>query len=102
MINLGCDLQYHLLYRRHKRRRISAPPRTIFQRAIDACSMPWDDPHLRSLLAGETPTILRGHHSSSYYNEHGQPLWHGGYSVRLDVCTVADLFVFMIIYDYNI
>ncbi|KAG0717589.1 Zinc finger SWIM domain-containing protein 5 [Chionoecetes opilio] len=63
-------------HRRHKRRRISAPPRTIFHRAIDACTMSWDDHHLRTILAGETPVLRTSQHSSSYYNEHGQPLWH--------------------------
>ncbi|XP_047482304.1 zinc finger SWIM domain-containing protein 4-like isoform X2 [Penaeus chinensis] len=63
-------------HRRHKRRRISAPPRTIFHRAIDACNMSWEDNHLATILAGETPVLRTNQHSSSYYNEHGQPLWH--------------------------
>ncbi|XP_066974337.1 zinc finger SWIM domain-containing protein 5-like isoform X2 [Macrobrachium rosenbergii] len=65
-------------HRRHKRRRISAPPRTIFHRAIDACNMSWDDHHLRTILAGETPVLrsTQHQHPSSYYNEQGQPLWH--------------------------
>ncbi|KAF2349650.1 hypothetical protein FHG87_019593 [Trinorchestia longiramus] len=42
--------------RRHKRRRLCPPaPRSIFQWAIDASSLTWDDPHLRTILCGGVP-----------------------------------------------
>ncbi|KAB7499852.1 Zinc finger SWIM domain-containing protein 6 [Armadillidium nasatum] len=62
-------------HRRHKKRRRLTPPRTIFHRAIDACSMTWEDEHLKAILSGETSVLRKNRHPSSYFNEHGQPLW---------------------------
>lgn len=49
--------------RSHKRRRLARPTpvqRSIFQRAIEACAMNWDDLHLQAILAGTTSPPLAG------------------------------------------
>lgn len=51
--------------------------------------MSWEDNHLATILAGETPVLRTNQHSSSYYNEHGQPLWHGKLaSIDTEICCV--------------
>ena len=57
--------------------------RTIFQRAIEASELTWQDPHLQCILGtgcqhSHRPT------SSSHFNSQGQALWQGWYH-RLDV-----------------
>ncbi|XP_077981379.1 zinc finger SWIM domain-containing protein 5-like [Glandiceps talaboti] len=48
-------------------------PRTIFNRAIDACSLVWSNVHLQNILSDD---YYHGHHSiHGKFDQHGQPLW---------------------------
>ena len=59
--------------------------------------MTWDDPHLKSILSGDTPKSVE--HSSSYYNESGQPLWHG--KLKHQNKTLVDEYL-VVPYFYNL
>lgn len=55
----------------------SAPqPRTIFQRAIEACRLTWRDAHLQ-LVLGEDCGYHEHRADSKHYDSQGLPLWHG-------------------------
>ena len=40
--------------------------------------MSWDEPHLKAIIAGDArPHTLMAPAMPAYYNDQGQPLWHG-------------------------
>ncbi|XP_065337234.1 zinc finger SWIM domain-containing protein 4-like [Cloeon dipterum] len=58
-------------------------PRTIFQRAIDAVSLSWDNIHLKHLLSSDNYCSLVPDSAvhSGIFNAQGQPLWQEALSV---------------------
>lgn len=63
-------------------RNLPPPPRSIFQRALDACHLRWDDSHLRFILDHDSYPISSSppfaHHSGSQFTSQGYPLWTSG------------------------
>ncbi|XP_023225369.1 zinc finger SWIM domain-containing protein 4-like [Centruroides sculpturatus] len=51
-------------------------PRTIFHRALEACHLSWDDPHLKFILANDSQTSSADLPLSGPFNSQGYPLWH--------------------------
>ncbi|KAK9497996.1 hypothetical protein O3M35_003887 [Rhynocoris fuscipes] len=56
-------------------------PRTIFNRALDAVEMSWDNMHLKNILSSDTycSHVPDSALLSGSFNSLGQPLWHGIY-----------------------
>ena len=51
-------------------------PRTIFQRAIEACKLTWQDSHLKLVLR-EDCVYHSDKSSSDVFDPQGLPLWNG-------------------------
>uniref|UniRef100_A0A3Q4HPD0 Zinc finger SWIM-type containing 6 n=1 Tax=Neolamprologus brichardi TaxID=32507 RepID=A0A3Q4HPD0_NEOBR len=62
-------LQFHSL---------SRPHRTVFTRAIEACDLHWQDPHLQNIITEDHYTNYCYHENldSSLFDTRGWPLWH--------------------------
>ena len=80
-----------------RRSRSSPQPRSIFQRALEASYLTWDDPHLRFILDNDnypaaSASLRYRHHgghygpstssssTSSQFTSQGYPVWNGSYS----------------------
>ncbi|KAF7649098.1 hypothetical protein LDENG_00147360, partial [Lucifuga dentata] len=52
--------------------------RTVFTRAIEACDLHWQDPHLQHVIGEDHYTTYCYHdnHDSSLFDGRGWPLWH--------------------------
>ncbi|XP_075885784.1 zinc finger SWIM domain-containing protein 6-like [Nelusetta ayraudi] len=57
---------------------LSRPHRTVFTRAIEACDLHWQDPHLQHIITEDRYTHYRYsyNHDSSLFDGRGWPLWH--------------------------
>lgn len=58
---------------------MTRPHRTVFTRAIEACDLHWQDPHLQHIIT-EDRYINYGYNinmDSSLFDAQGRPLWHG-------------------------
>lgn len=58
---------------------LTRPHRTVFTRAIEACDLHWQDPHLQHIIT-EDHYIHYCYHDnldSSLFDPRGWPLWHG-------------------------
>lgn len=55
------------------------PHRTVFTRAIEACDLHWQDPHLQNIITEDHYTNYCYHENldSSLFDTRGWPLWHG-------------------------
>lgn len=53
--------------------------RTVFTRAIEACDLHWQDPHLQHIITKDHYTNYCYHDNldSSLFDTRGWPLWHG-------------------------
>ncbi|GFG36101.1 hypothetical protein Cfor_12907, partial [Coptotermes formosanus] len=62
----------------HARPSISAIPRTVFHRALDAVGMSWDNMHLKHILSSDTycSHVPDSSLTVGSFNSQGQPLWH--------------------------
>uniref|UniRef100_A0A8D3C024 SWIM-type domain-containing protein n=1 Tax=Scophthalmus maximus TaxID=52904 RepID=A0A8D3C024_SCOMX len=58
---------------------LTRPHRTVFTRAIEACDLHWQDPHLQHILMEDHYTHYCYHDNldSSLFDGRGWPLWHG-------------------------
>ena len=52
-------------------------PRTIFHKALDAVKMNWDNRQLKLILTQVASPSSRNSEESSYFDDEGNPLWHG-------------------------
>uniref|UniRef100_A0A3Q3A4X6 Zinc finger SWIM-type containing 6 n=1 Tax=Kryptolebias marmoratus TaxID=37003 RepID=A0A3Q3A4X6_KRYMA len=54
------------------------PHRTVFTRAIEACDLHWQDPHLQHIITEDhyTNYCYRDNLDSSLFDARGWPLWH--------------------------
>ncbi|XP_006804825.1 zinc finger SWIM domain-containing protein 6 [Neolamprologus brichardi] len=57
---------------------LSRPHRTVFTRAIEACDLHWQDPHLQNIITEDHYTNYCYHENldSSLFDTRGWPLWH--------------------------
>uniref|UniRef100_A0A667WKX6 Zinc finger SWIM-type containing 6 n=1 Tax=Myripristis murdjan TaxID=586833 RepID=A0A667WKX6_9TELE len=57
---------------------LTRPHRTVFTRAIEACDLHWQDPHLQHIITEDLYTnyCYRDNHDSSLFDARGWPLWH--------------------------
>ncbi|XP_069021485.1 LOW QUALITY PROTEIN: zinc finger SWIM domain-containing protein 6 [Embiotoca jacksoni] len=57
---------------------LTRPHRTVFTRAIEACDLHWQDPHLQHVITGDHYTNYCYHDNlnSSLFDARGWPLWH--------------------------
>ena len=70
-------------------RNLPPPPRSIFQRALDACHLRWDDAHLRFILDHDSyPVDSPTAQHSSCHMPHGYPLWTSGASSPVSPCCL--------------
>lgn len=51
--------------------------RTIFHRALEACHLSWDDPHLKFILNNDSLSSNKETPLSGAFNSQGYPLWPG-------------------------
>ena len=58
---------------------LTRPHRTVFTRAIEACDLHWQDPHLQHIITVDHYTNYCYHDNldSSLFDARGWPLWHG-------------------------
>uniref|UniRef100_A0A7N6BF09 SWIM-type domain-containing protein n=1 Tax=Anabas testudineus TaxID=64144 RepID=A0A7N6BF09_ANATE len=58
---------------------LTRPHRTVFTRAIEACDLHWQDPHLQHIITEDhyTNYCYRHNLDSSLFDGRGWPLWHG-------------------------
>ena len=58
---------------------LTRPHRTVFTRAIEACDLHWQDPHLQHIITEDHYTNYCYHDNlnSSLFDARGWPLWHG-------------------------
>lgn len=58
---------------------LTRPHRTVFTRAIEACDLHWQDPHLQHIITEDhyTNYCYRYNLDSSLFDTRGWPLWHG-------------------------
>nr|XP_061800542.1 zinc finger SWIM domain-containing protein 6-like [Nerophis lumbriciformis] len=52
-----------------------SPQRTVFTRAIEACSLNWQDPHLQRILTEDRYADCSRHDNSELFDSQGRPLW---------------------------
>ncbi|XP_044029155.1 zinc finger SWIM domain-containing protein 6 [Siniperca chuatsi] len=57
---------------------VTRPHRTVFTRAIEACDLHWQDPHLQHIITEDhyTNYCYHGNVDSSLFGARGWPLWH--------------------------
>ncbi|XP_077944620.1 LOW QUALITY PROTEIN: zinc finger SWIM domain-containing protein 6 [Gasterosteus aculeatus] len=57
---------------------LSRPHRTVFTRAIEACDLHWQDPHLQHIITEDhyANYCYHGNLNSSLFDARGWPLWH--------------------------
>uniref|UniRef100_A0A7N6BQ55 SWIM-type domain-containing protein n=1 Tax=Anabas testudineus TaxID=64144 RepID=A0A7N6BQ55_ANATE len=57
---------------------LTRPHRTVFTRAIEACDLHWQDPHLQHIITEDhyTNYCYRHNLDSSLFDGRGWPLWH--------------------------
>uniref|UniRef100_A0A7N8XSB7 Zinc finger, SWIM-type containing 6 n=1 Tax=Mastacembelus armatus TaxID=205130 RepID=A0A7N8XSB7_9TELE len=57
---------------------LTRPHRTVFTRAIEACDLHWQDPHLQHIISEDHCTHYCYHDNidSSLFDARGWPLWH--------------------------
>ncbi|GLD72499.1 zinc finger SWIM domain-containing protein 6 [Lates japonicus] len=57
---------------------LTRPHRTVFTRAIEACDLHWQDPHLQHIITEDHYTNYCYHDNldSSLFDARGWPLWH--------------------------
>ncbi|KAM3600096.1 uncharacterized protein V6R79_017461 [Siganus canaliculatus] len=57
---------------------VTRPHRTVFTRAIEACDLHWQDPHLQHIITEDHYTHYCYHYNvdSSLFDGRGWPLWH--------------------------
>uniref|UniRef100_A0A665WV15 Zinc finger SWIM domain-containing protein 6-like n=1 Tax=Echeneis naucrates TaxID=173247 RepID=A0A665WV15_ECHNA len=57
---------------------LTRPHRTVFTRAIEACDLHWQDPHLQHIITADHYTNYCYHDNldSSLFDARGWPLWH--------------------------
>ncbi|XP_056434250.1 zinc finger SWIM domain-containing protein 6-like [Gadus chalcogrammus] len=57
---------------------LARPHRTVFTRAIEACDLHWQDPHLQHIIAQDPVTTCCYHDNrhSALFDPRGRPLWH--------------------------
>ncbi|XP_063334097.1 zinc finger SWIM domain-containing protein 6 [Pelmatolapia mariae] len=57
---------------------LTRPHRTVFTRAIEACDLHWQDPHLQNIITEDHYTNYCYHENldSSLFDTRGWPLWH--------------------------
>ncbi|KAM7368641.1 hypothetical protein PAMP_012958 [Pampus punctatissimus] len=57
---------------------VTRPHRTVFTRAIEACDLHWQDPHLQHIITEDHYTNYCYHDNldSSLFDARGWPLWH--------------------------
>ncbi|KAM6976337.1 zinc finger SWIM domain-containing protein 6-like [Tautogolabrus adspersus] len=57
---------------------LTRPHRTVFTRAIEACDLHWQDPHLQQIITKDQYTNYCYHDNldSSLFDPRGWPLWH--------------------------
>nr|XP_019937895.1 PREDICTED: zinc finger SWIM domain-containing protein 6-like [Paralichthys olivaceus] len=57
---------------------LTRPHRTVFTRAIEACDLHWQDPHLQHIITEDhyTNYCYHGNMDSSLFDARGWPLWH--------------------------
>lgn len=58
---------------------VTRPHRTVFTRAIEACDLHWQDPHLQHIITEDhyTNYCYNYNPDSSLFDRRGWPLWHG-------------------------
>lgn len=58
---------------------LTRPHRTVFTRAIEACDLHWQDPHLQHIITEDHYTNYCYNYNldSSLFDARGWPLWHG-------------------------
>lgn len=58
---------------------LTRPHRTVFTRAIEACDLHWQDPHLQHIIIEDhyTNYCYNYNPDSSLFDRRGWPLWHG-------------------------
>lgn len=58
---------------------LTRPHRTVFTRAIEACDLHWQDPHLQHIITEDhyTNYCYNYNPDSSLFDRRGWPLWHG-------------------------
>lgn len=58
---------------------LTRPHRTVFTRAIEACDLHWQDPHLQHIITEDHYTNYGYNYNpdSSLFDRRGWPLWHG-------------------------
>lgn len=58
---------------------LTRPNRTVFTRAIEACDLHWQDPHLQHIITEDHyPNYCYNYNpDSSLFDRRGWPLWHG-------------------------
>ena len=58
---------------------LARPHRTVFTRAIEACDLHWQDPHLQHIITQDPITTCCYHDNrhSALFDPRGRPLWHG-------------------------
>ncbi|XP_038589965.1 zinc finger SWIM domain-containing protein 6 [Micropterus salmoides] len=57
---------------------LTRPHRTVFTRAIEACDLHWQDPHLQHIITEDhyTNYCYHGNLDSSLFDARGWPMWH--------------------------
>ncbi|XP_068609402.1 zinc finger SWIM domain-containing protein 6-like [Brachionichthys hirsutus] len=57
---------------------LTRPHRTVFTRAIEACDLHWQDPHLQHIITEDHRSNYCHHYNldSSLFDARGWPLWH--------------------------
>lgn len=75
----GNNGHHHHHHHHHRHRRPPPPqPRSIFQRALEACNLRWDDSHLRYILDHDGGNHHHTtHNNGSQFSSQGYPLWFG-------------------------
>lgn len=73
---------------------VTRPHRTVFTRAIEACDLNWQDPHLQHIITEDHSTNYCYNYNpdSSLFDRRGWPLWHGelGAGLRGDAWFLED------------
>ncbi|XP_077478112.1 zinc finger SWIM domain-containing protein 6-like [Stigmatopora argus] len=54
----------------------NSPQRTVFTRAMEACALHWQDPHLQRILTEDRYADRCHHDNSDLFDSRGWPLWH--------------------------
>ena len=64
----------------HHRPSTAPQLRTIFHRALEACHLSWDDPHLKFILKNDSLSSHAETPLLGAFNSQGYPLWPGNYT----------------------